>query len=166
MHAHSSFASLKPGLNFDRMCKELINNGIWIVLGFSSTNILAVVSHARKMACFHVTHTQTSLFPPFFLLVLAVKTITKKRSIQGQTIMQARRKDVKDANGQQWEWVQSIENNHEEQAGDQDKDGGDGGGSISNDDCYYLQLKAFSDYYLNDKDVPTFGDNKIKWAIV
>ncbi|CAO3590917.1 unnamed protein product [Absidia cylindrospora] len=95
--------------------------------------------------------------------VLSVKTITKKRSIQNQSIMQARRKDMKDANGRQWEWTLSTESNHkEEQTGEQDKDSS----SSRSDGIYYLQLKAFSDYYLNDKDVPTFGASKIKWMVV
>ncbi|ORZ14751.1 hypothetical protein BCR42DRAFT_452483 [Absidia repens] len=104
--------------------------------------------------------------------VLSVKTITKKRSIQDQSIMQARRKDMKDAKGQQWEWITSTESNRKkEQVDEHDKDSSSDSSNSSDSDSsngciYYLQLKAFSDYYLNDKDVPIFGADKIKWMVV
>lgn len=86
--------------------------------------------------------------------MLAVKAIPKKRSVQDQTIMQARRQAVSDAKAQLWEWVKVN-----------DLDGGSGG-SDTNCHSYYLRLRAFSGLYLTDKDVPAFGEHKVNWTVV
>jgi hypothetical protein len=89
--------------------------------------------------------------------VLAVKAIPKKRSVQDQTIMQARRQKISDAKAQLWEWIEAD-----------DVDGASGGSDTNSHSgcCYYLRLRAFNDLYLADKDVPAFGEHKVNWAVV
>ncbi|CAO3619900.1 unnamed protein product [Cunninghamella echinulata] len=76
--------------------------------------------------------------------VLAVKNITKKKSVEGQNIIQASRKTGSVAKEQQWEFVPTDKEN-----------------------TYRLKLKAIEDYYLKDKQVPSFQlDDSVEWTFL
>lgn len=84
------------------------------------------------------------LLLPIINLVLSVKSISKQRSVQGQNIIQTTRKKSLDAKEQQWEFV-----------------------STDKDNIFYLRLRDFEDYYLNDKQVPSFQQkNSVDWMIL
>ncbi|KAI9307087.1 hypothetical protein BJ944DRAFT_238170 [Cunninghamella echinulata] len=76
--------------------------------------------------------------------VLAVKNITKKKSVEGQNIIQTSRKNEPAAKEQQWEFV-----------------------STDKENTFRLKLKAIKDYYLIDKQVPSFQlDDSVEWSIL
>ncbi|CAO3615831.1 unnamed protein product [Cunninghamella blakesleeana] len=75
--------------------------------------------------------------------VLSVKSISKQRSVQGQNIIQSSRKKSSEAKEQQWEFVSTDSNN-----------------------TYHLRLKAIEEYYLNDKQVPSFQENGVDWIVL
>ncbi|KAI8071727.1 hypothetical protein BC940DRAFT_293565 [Gongronella butleri] len=95
----------------------------------------------------HGEHQQWRLDSHGFLInrhsgcVLTVKSVSRKTSIARQQLIQGQRKDVVDAATQRWE-VEPFD-----------------------DDGCALRLAAFPEYYLHDKAVPCFDNEKIKWQM-